>query len=210
MTRLAELLDRALLAVRAISRFLARAAGLVLVAAVAMIVTEVLVRRLFATSLLPSFELSGYVLALCMSWSLAFALFEKAHIRIDVIYMRAGHRIRTVLDILALAMLAVFCIYLARAGIDVASSSLSRGSLANTPLQTPLWIPQALWAAGLAWFLVATVLLLARAVVAAISEPREAVQRIAGSPTLDEQIAAELAEAEEGATPDAAGREGAR
>lgn len=191
MSRLAGVLDRALASAAALSRLIARTAGLVLLATVALIVTEVLLRRLAGMALGLSFELSGYVLALCSSWSLAFALFEKAHIRIDVAYMRAGDRARTVLDCLALMMLVILCFYLARAGIGVASSSYERNSLANTPLQTPLWIPQALWAAGLLWFLGCTALLLARTVLAAPREDREHVQRLAGSPTLDEQIAGE-------------------
>ncbi len=30
--------------------------------------------------------------------------------------------------------------------------TLERGSRANTPLETPLWIPQGIWFAGWAWF----------------------------------------------------------
>jgi hypothetical protein len=33
----------------------------------------------------------------------------------------------------------------------VLSRSLARGSLANTPLETPLWIPQSIWVGGWIW-----------------------------------------------------------
>ena len=34
----------------------------------------------------------------------------------------------------------------------VLQKTIERGSRANTPLETPLWIPQGIWFAGWAWF----------------------------------------------------------
>ena len=34
----------------------------------------------------------------------------------------------------------------------VLGKTLERGSRANTPLETPLWIPQGIWFAGWLWF----------------------------------------------------------
>ena len=62
----------------------------------------------------------------------------------------------------------------------VLAKTLDRGSRANTPLETPLWIPQALWFGGWVWFaLTATILLL---VIAALMFRRrfEAVEAVAG------------------------------
>ena len=71
---------------------------------------------------------------------------------------------------------------------DVAEHSYTGGARANTPLGTPVWIPQALWLLGLVWFSVAVVLMSLRVLLGLLSGQMNDVQRLAGSPTLDEQI----------------------
>src|SRR5690625_4145966 len=71
-----------------ISRLGIWAGGLLLMAAVVMIVVEILMRRTVGWSFRGAHELSGYVLAISAAWSFAFALQEKAHIRVDVFYAR--------------------------------------------------------------------------------------------------------------------------
>ncbi len=176
-----------------ISCFLAYMGGVMLLAMVAVIAAEIFLRRVFTFSLGLGFEMSGYVLAISSTWAFAYALFRKAHIRIDAAYTRFGSRARMGFDILALTMFVAFSLVVCDAAWGVAFESITRNSHANTPLQTPLWIPQILWFAGLAWFAFATILLLARVVVAALTGDLETVQRLAGSSTLDEQIEEEAA-----------------
>lgn len=198
LTRLITITDRLLAVTRTGSLWLARLGGLLLVATVIMIVTEIALRNLLGTSLGASTELSGYVLAISASWAFAHSLLLKAHIRIDVVYLQLPQALRAAMDVVALVAFAAFSIVFARAAWSVAAESFSRGSLANTPLETPLWIPQSLWFLGLIWFALAAILLLLRVLLALLDHDIDTIQYLAGSPTLDEQIRAEGGELEQG------------
>lgn len=189
LARSAVFLDRLLEHMNTGSHWLARLGGLLVLGTVFMVLVEILSRRFLGRSMVAATELSGYVLAISASWSFAYALFRKAHIRIDVLYMQLPLSIRAALDVVALAMLALFCVLIVGAAADVAMSSFAAGSRANTPLGTPLWIPQGLWAAGLIWFSAAVVVVLLRVLVALLARDPQAAQRVGGSATLDEQAA---------------------
>ena len=187
--RILTALDRLVAFVGHVSRWLALAAGVLLLAAVGLIVAEVVLRGVFGHSIGGAHELSGYVMALAASWSFAYALVEKAHIRIDVLYLRLPPMARIVLDILALSALALVSSLIVVHAWGVLATTLKQGSLANTPLQTPLWIPQTLWFAGFAWFAVAVAVLLVTVLARAMRRDLAVVARIAGSKTLIEEIA---------------------
>jgi hypothetical protein len=53
------------------------------------------------------------------------------------------------LDWLALVAMGVFAATLTWYAAQVANDSWVAAARANTPLATPLWMPQALWCAGL-------------------------------------------------------------
>ncbi|MCS4504278.1 hypothetical protein KBTX_01096 [wastewater metagenome] len=195
MERIARTLDCLITGMDVVSLWLARLGGLLILATVAMVTLEILSRGLLGESLGASTELSGYVLAISASWSFAHSLLRKAHIRIDVLYVLMPRPVRAVLDLLALAMLALFCVFVVGAVTGVAGNSFADNALANTPLQTPLWVPQGLWAGGLIWFSLVVAVLLLRVLVALIARDPAGAQRVAGSATLDEQIEAEGGEA---------------
>lgn len=188
LERLANINDRLLDLAQAVSLWMARLGGILLVFTVIMITLDILSRSFLGHSLLPSTELSGYVLAICTSWAFAYALLCRAHIRIDVAYLRLPQALRAMLDILTLVAWLLFSITVVRAAWGVAAESFSRGSLSNTPLQTPLWIPQTLWVLGLAWLGIVIVLLLVRILLAMLARDFGVTQPLVGSPSLDEQL----------------------
>src|SRR5690625_629832 len=171
-----------------ISRLGVWAGGLLLIAAVVMIVVEILMRRTVGWLFRGAHELSGYVLAISSAWSFAFALQEKAHIRVDVLYVRLQPRWRALLDLLALTLLGLFMLVLVQQAYGVLATSILRNSTANTPLATPMWIPQVLWWSGLTWFAIVTVLLWLRVLFALTAGDVARVQELAGSRTLEEEI----------------------
>jgi len=187
-------LDALLRIVDRISRLFAWAGGAILIATTLVIIAEIILRGVFSYALGLGFEMSGYTLAVCASWSFAYALFRKAHIRIDALYVRLGKKARIGLDLVALAAFTAFAILIATAAVGVMLESLERGSLSNTPLKVPLWIPQLLWSVGLVWFAFAMAVLLLRVVVALVQGDDAQVQKLAGSSTLDEQIEEEAPE----------------
>lgn len=189
------LLDRVLRAQQAISRAGAWVGGALLFASVGLIAVEVVLRKLFTTTLHGAHELSAYAFAIVVSWGFAYALFEKAHIRIDVAYVRLPRAGRIALDLLALLSLATLSALMSWGAWGVLSGSLERGSTANTPLETPLWIPQTLWLVGMVWFALAVLTLMLRTLVAVAEKDPGSAQAHAGSPTLEDEIRAEAPEA---------------
>ncbi|MDC8443117.1 TRAP transporter small permease [Halomonas aquamarina] len=181
-------LDRILQGVQSGSLWLARAGGVLILLAVALVTMEILSRQLIGRSNLHATEITGYVMAISTSWAFAYTLMRKAHIRIDALYVKLPVSARGMLDLIALMSLALFCVLVVGAAFDVAELSYTGGARANTPLGTPVWIPQALWLLGLVWFSVAVVLMSLRVLLGLLSGQMNDVQRLAGSPTLDEQI----------------------
>lgn len=191
-------LDRTLAGMAWVSRAGAWVGGALLFASVALIAVEVVLRKLFTATLHGAHELSAYAFALVVSWGFAYALFQKAHIRIDVVYVRLPRALRIALDLLALLALAALAGLMSWGAWGVLSGSLERGSTANSPLATPLWIPQLLWVVGLVWFALSVAALILRSLVALGERDPESVRRHAGSPTLEDEIRAEAPEAVRG------------
>lgn len=187
-------LDKLLNVAQTGSLWLARAGGVLILLTVIMVTVEVLSRRLIGRSAIHATELSGYVMAISASWSFSFTLMRKAHIRIDALYLNFPVKVRGLLDLVALLAMALFCILVVGSAFGITSDSYIGGATANTPLGTPIWIPQALWLLGLVWFSIAVSLITLRVFFGLLGKDTEGVQRIAGSPTLDEQISEEKKE----------------
>jgi len=137
---------------RRVNDGIAIAVGMLVLACVAMILVEVVLRRLGIAALGGTDEISGYVMAGATSWGLAYALTTLAHVRIDLLRQQTPPPVRAVLDLLALGTLAAVALMVAWKGWSVLERTLSNASRANTPLETPLWIPQLLWWFGWVWF----------------------------------------------------------
>ena len=138
--------------------------ALVLLAAL-LIGVDVLLRKFFARSIGGADELAGYALALGTAWSLGAALLDRAHIRIDSLYVLFPRWLRLALDFAGLALFIAFFGLIARHGWSVAQQSWVSGSRSQSALATPTVIPQSVWLAGLAFFFVIGVALLAHAVI---------------------------------------------
>ncbi|SDE80353.1 TRAP transporter small permease subunit [Limimaricola pyoseonensis] len=157
-------------------------AGFGLMACVALILAEIAARRLGAP-LGGTDEISGYVMAAVTSWGISYALTERAHVRIDLLRVRGGSGFRAALDCLAMLSLAGVALVTAWHGWAVLEKTLGTGARANTALETPLWIPQAIWWAGWSWFAISAVLLSIAALLLAIKGRFDGVEDIAGTET---------------------------
>ncbi len=74
-------------------------------------------------------ELSSYALAISCSWGFSFALFRKAHIRIDVLYVRLPRKCRHLMDLLALVLFGLYMIMLSYFAFTVVQTSLAKHSV---------------------------------------------------------------------------------
>jgi TRAP-type mannitol/chloroaromatic compound transport system permease small subunit len=185
-------MDRLLDLAHRLARFGAWAGGAMVVLAAIVIGIDIAMRKLFSLSIGGASELSGYVLAISSSWAFALALLDRAHIRIDSLYVLLPTRICALLDILSLVVMLAFVGLLTAQAWHVFYQSFNYGSRALTPIATPLEYPQFLWVVGLIYFLVVIVLLLLRATHAFVTGDIATVQRIAGSRTGQQDLEDEL------------------
>ena len=159
-----------------------------LIAASFLIGIDVVIRKLFNLSIGGADELSGYALAISSAWAFAYALLERAHVRIDSLYVALPRRARTVLDVFGLSIFVAFMALVAWRGFGVFSESVKLDAHSMSPIATPLIYPQALWVAGLIVFVLIGSLLLARVLVAFVTGDAAAVHRLAGSRSVTEEI----------------------
>lgn len=162
--------------------------GALLFATAIMITIEVVLRKVFTVSMGGADELSGYAMAISCSWAFAFALYRKAHIRIDVVYMRLPSGARLFLDIFSLTLFGIFMTFLSYFAGQVLITSLARHSTANTSLHTPLWIPQSLWLFGLLLFTLAIYSILLGTIAGLWNKEFQSARKVSAMATLEEEI----------------------
>ncbi|MBI4182922.1 MAG: TRAP transporter small permease [Proteobacteria bacterium] len=162
--------------------------GLLILAA-GLIGVEVVARKIFQVSVGGADELASYALAISMAWGYAYALFERAHVRVDAVYVRFSPWLRAVLDLVSLLAFALVIGLLCLRAVGVLGSTLEMHAISNTSLGTPLVIPQSLWLLGLVFFLLCILVLLARVAAALTRRDLATIQRLAGAPSLSEEMA---------------------
>lgn len=128
-----------------------------------LICFDIVARRLLGFSTEATAELTGYLMAVGMTWGLAGTLFERGHVRIDVLVQKMPLRVRIWLHLASLAALLVSSAFFVFGAYTLVKDSHDFGSTDLSALHTPLVIPQGMWAAGLALMLLAIVAIGARA-----------------------------------------------
>jgi TRAP-type C4-dicarboxylate transport system permease small subunit len=186
-------LDRRLGAVRWIARAAVMVGGAAILISGFMIAADVIMRRIFGLSTWGADEFSYYALAISSSWAFAHAMLVKAHIRIDMLTMRASWPLRSASNIIALAGMGFLALMASGAILEEVERAWSRGATSITRLATPLWIPQGLWLAGFVFFALAIFLLLLRVIAALLIERSHEIAELhGGTLTLEDEIGAEL------------------
>ena len=170
--------------------------GLLLFAAAGLIGVEVLLRRFWSMSIPGTDELAGFAMAIGIAWGLAFTLLRRGHVRIDSLYVLLPVPLRALLDIVGLALFMGFMSIVTWYGwTGVFARSFEVGARSMSRLETPLWIPQALWGAGLVLFLLCALLLLVRSLWALARGRFGEVQDLIGSRSILEETAEEVEDA---------------
>jgi TRAP-type C4-dicarboxylate transport system permease small subunit len=171
--------------------------GALVLAAAVLIGIDVVLRKFFAQSIGGADELAGYALAIGTAWSLGAALVDRAHIRIDSLYVLLPTRLRVALDFVGLVLFIGFFALIAWHGWSVVGQSWSSGSRSQSALQTPTVIPQTIWLLGLAFFLAVGVALLAYAARLAARGRVAEVAAAIGTRSAQEDVEAEVRDLEE-------------
>ena len=170
--------------------------GALLLVVAIVVGVDVTLRKALAISLGGADEIAGYALAISSAWAFSFTLLRRSHIRIDFIYNHCPAAVRHALDLLALVAVAGFSALLAWRAFGVLGTSLALNARANTPWATPLWIPQSVWFGGLAFLVVTCVVLIGSTAAALAAGDVATAQRLAGTPDTNEEVEAEMQEAE--------------
>lgn len=165
--------------------------ALILLAAI-LIGIDVVMRKFFNASIGGADEIAGYALALGTAWSLAPALLDRAHIRIDSMYVLFPRRLRFVLDVLGLVLFVAFFALIARHGFGMVVQSWTAGSRSQSALQTPIVIPQIVWFVGLAAFVAIGIVLLVHVVLLASRGEHAAVAKSISTRSAEEEVADEI------------------
>lgn len=153
---------------------------------------EVVARKFLAVSIQGFDEYGGYMLAVTSAVGLTYAMLTRAHIRVDVFLHRMPLRWRSWVDALAAISLGLFAVALLASSYVMVASSWRLQARAVSPLQTPLVVPQGLWALALGLFLLACILVSIIAVRAAMRRDWNTVEKVAGVPTPSEEVAEEV------------------
>jgi len=178
--------------------------ALVLLAAV-LIGIDVLMRKFLAASIGGADELAGYALAIGTAWGLGSALVERAHIRIDSLYLWFPRTLRLALDAVGLVLFIGFFGLVARHGWGVVEQSWTSGSRSQSALETPTIIPQALWLAGLVGLVVVGVIVLLHGLTLAARGDAHGASTVIGTRSAEEEVEDENRDLKERAERERAG-----
>jgi TRAP-type C4-dicarboxylate transport system permease small subunit len=188
--------NRVAQALEPIGRWCAIACGWWLTAVAGLTCVEIVGRKLFGFSLQGVDEVAAYTLAVVSALSFSYALIIRSHTRIDFLVAKLPAGPRAALNAAAMISLAAFAAFAAWRGTDVLKESLEFRSRSTSPLQTPLWMPQGPWLAGLFLFAAVALALAVHATLLLVRD-RERLNVLYGPPTLDEEIEREMAGAVE-------------
>jgi TRAP-type C4-dicarboxylate transport system permease small subunit len=165
--------------------------ALVLLAAV-LIGIDVLMRKFLDRSIGGADELAGYSLAIGTAWGLGATLLDRAHIRIDSLYVLFPQKLRLALDLAALVLFIGFFALTLWHGLGVLAQSWSSGSRSQSALETPTVIPQVLWIAGLAAFVVVGLVLLLHALRVGFSGDLRGMAKLISTRSAEEEVEDEI------------------
>lgn len=186
-------MERSLSLMRSISRWGLWFGGALVLLAALLIGVDVILRKFFTTSIGGADELAGYALAIGTAWGLAATLLERAHIRIDTLYMLFPRIYRIILDLVGLALFIFFFAMVAWHGSGVVMQSWASGSRSQSALQIPTVIPQLIWIIGLLLFVLVGLTLFLDALIKLKTGDRAGIGRTIGIRSAEEDVEEEIA-----------------
>ncbi len=130
------------------ARVMVWVAGAVLILMAFFITGDALLRHLIGISTGMAFEFGSYAFAIASTWTMGLTLFERGHIRIELLRNAMPARIRAAFDLVAWLSFLIVSGLLALRATDLAIESFESGARANSTVRTLLFIPQGLWAFG--------------------------------------------------------------
>lgn len=165
--------------------------GAALLGAALLVSLEIFLRSVLNLSMGGADEISGYAFAISTTWAYSYCLLHRANVRIDAAYNFLPRPVKAVLDVVGVVLLLGYMSILTEKAWGVFAESWANNSVSITTLQTPLWIPQLLWFAGLVLFIITLVFVSIYSLITLLRGDIAGVQQIAGVRTIDEEVAEE-------------------
>ena len=180
-----------------LATLMARLCGLAILGSVFLIAVEVISRKVVGVSLVGVDEIGGYVLAVTVTWGASLALIRRAHVRIDILHAQLPPAFQLAVDLLALLSMAFFAGFFGWYATDLFLDSWQRGTVSNSAMAIPRWIPHGLWSAGFWILLGVTAVLIVEQVRAILRGDLGHAHRVAGVRGAQEEAAREMRDARE-------------
>lgn len=182
------MLDKLLNGTRTFSLWMTWLGGTLIVLSAFLVTLEVFLRKAFNVSLGGADEISGYAFGVATALALSFALFERAHIRVDALMGAIPKALHPLVNFFGLAMLTGFALVVVVMVWSMVGDTLENGSRSITPMRVPLAIPQIPWLLGWMFFVFSGVLIGVVAIRQYLRGDQAGVQDLIGVKSLDEQI----------------------
>jgi TRAP-type mannitol/chloroaromatic compound transport system permease small subunit len=168
------------------------AAGWLFIVCGFFVTFDVIGRKLVGVTSQGTTEITGYMLALGVTWGLAHTLATRSHIRVDMLVNKLPLGLRASMHALALSFLAVMMVFVAWRAWAVVFESWEFGARDTSALSIPLIVPQSLWAFGITVFFALIVVTLAEVLMLLGRRRLGTVDRMLGARSLEEETAEAL------------------
>ncbi len=132
-----------------LSRMAAIAACIILVAMVLLILYEIILRSIFASSTYVLDEFVGYGVAAMTFLSFALALKDGTFIRVSLVTANLTPLPRRLLEIVSCLAGTLLFSFVSFYVLKLVIKNFSRGVVSNSVAEVPLWIPQSIILLGL-------------------------------------------------------------
>ena len=157
-----------------------------------LITFDIIARRLMGFSTEATTEVTGYLMAIGMSWGMAGTLFERGHVRIDVLVQKLPLKVRVWLHMASLLALLVSTAFFVYGACSLARDSWELGATDLSTLSMPMVVPQGLWAAGLALLLLTVVAMAVRSLRQLAGGEADAMDHMLMARTYEDEAAETL------------------
>lgn len=164
------------------------AGGLIIFGCAIPISIDVVSRAITGSTLVESFEISGYAFAASIGLGMGYTVTSKANIRIDVLVSHLPEKLRMLVDIVSSVALSITALALAYYTFDVLNDSWRLGARSESTLQVPLVVPQGVWWIGLVWFATVAVLSPVYAIIKLVAGDRHAFSQALSNSDLSDEL----------------------
>ena len=185
------MLERLLGVANRTSQVLVWVGGSMLLFAAVITTLEVFLRKFANFSFGGADEISGYLFAISTAFALSYATLQRAHVRIDALYMHLPRPDQLFLDVMGFLALGFFLLLAGTQAYSVWKNSYDYDSVSITPLVTPLAVPQGFWVLGMLFFGFCFLALFLRAGQALIQRDWVRVSQLISARSLEEEISEE-------------------